>query len=94
MAHTVTLTWDAPTDGGQVTGYNIYKQDPNGTFVKIGTSTAPTYVDSTDLTEGDTYHYQVTATGPGGESGDSNQVTATVPFQIPGVPTNLVAVVS
>lgn len=91
MAHSVTLNWDAPV-GSTVVSYDIKRGTVKGQEVSIGTSNVPTFVDTTNLIEGDTYFYVVDSVNSAGESGPSNEVTVIVPFSIPGAPTNLVAV--
>jgi hypothetical protein len=75
----VTLNWDAPSGGGQVTGYNVYRGTTSGgeTFL-ISVGNVLTYQDNT-VSAGQTYYYEVAATGPGGQSGFSNEAMATVP---------------
>jgi Malectin domain len=87
-AQSVTLTW-APSSSTQVTSYNVYRSTTNGgpTYTKIGSSTLLTFTDAT-VTGGVTYYYVVTAVAPAcssgsttpcGESGYSNQASATIP---------------
>ena len=72
----VTLRWTAPTnDGGEpITRYE-YEQDGSGTWTSTG-GTATRYT-VTGLTNGQTYTFRVRAVNSIGESGESNQVTAT-----------------
>jgi fibronectin type 3 domain-containing protein len=93
VAHSVTLNWDAPV-GSTVVSYDIKRGTVKGSEVSIGSSTTTSYTDTANLIEGDTYFYVVDSVNAAGESGPSNEVTATVPFSLPGVPTNLVAIVS
>lgn len=92
-AHSVSLAWTAPTTGGAVTGYNIKRAAvSNGPYTIVGTSatagtTAAPFVDSSNLVEGTTYFYVVSATGPGGEGPNSPQSNpALIPFSVPGSP--------
>jgi parallel beta-helix repeat protein len=83
----VTLTWDEPTfDGGvPITNYKIYRGTSPGaeTFLaEIGN--VLTFTD-TGLTNGQTYYYQVSAVGVGGEGPRSQEVSA-IPVGIPGAP--------
>ncbi len=57
----VSLTW-APSLTAGVTGYNVYRQVPNGSFAKVNTSpvTAPAYLDATASTTAP-QNYRVTA---------------------------------
>ena len=77
-----TLTWTAST--GAVS-YNVKRLNDNA--VTNGTST--TFTD-TNLTNGTTYNYVVSAVNSGGESAASNQVSAT-PLTAPAAPTDLSA---
>ena len=108
-AHSVTLTWPPNSTGAPPTGYNVLRGTATGaeSSTAIGTvpataafpgaaacSTTCTYVDTASLVEGQTYFYEVTATGANGTSGPSNEVTATIPFSgppaVPGKPTVVV----
>lgn len=96
-AHQVALTCSGPTSGGQVTGFNFYRGTATGgPYVKLNSAptTACAYTDTTPevQVEGSTFFYTATATGPGGESLKSAEVSATVPFSGPDKPTNLKAV--
>lgn len=92
MAHSVTLTWDAPSTGDPVTSYDIKRSTvQTGPFVSIGTSTTPSFVDN-NVVAGVTYFYEVDSVNAQGESGPSNEVTVVVPLNFPEPPTNLVAV--
>lgn len=69
------------------------KQDACGTsatFAEIATVGAniATFTDN-QVQEGLTYCYRVRASNPGGFSAYSNEAGRTVPFVIPGTPTNL-----
>jgi hypothetical protein len=71
----VTLSWDAVTNA---TSYNIKRSTTSGTETLITsvTGSAITFNDS-DLTNGTTYYYVVSAVNSGGESANSNEVSAT-----------------
>lgn len=90
MSHQVNLTWAAPV-GSTVVSYDIKRGTVKGAEVSIGSSPTNSYVDTANLVEGTTYFYVVDSVNSAGESGPSNEVTATVPFSLPGAPTNLVA---
>ena len=66
---TVTLTWDAPTDATNLTGYKVYRDDA---FLAQTTAAVLTYTDE-DLADGD-YTYAVTAMYGTDESLPSNSV--------------------
>jgi hypothetical protein len=94
MAHSVTLSWQAPIGGDPAVSYSISRALVQaGPYTAIGTATALTFVDS-GVTAGTTYFYEVMAVNTGGASGPSNIATATIPFSAPGVPTALTAVVA
>lgn len=70
----VALTWNASTGA---TSYNIKRATVSGgPYSTVGTSTTPTFT-NTGLTNGTTYFYVVTAVNSSGESGNSNQASAT-----------------
>jgi hypothetical protein len=89
VAPSVTLTWTAPV-GSTVISYNVLRGLAAGSEVVIGTSASTTYVD-TAVTQGVTYFYTTQAVNSAGTSGSSNEVSANIPFSVPGAPTNLVA---
>lgn len=92
----VTLTWDPPADNGglPVLLYRIYRGTSSGgeSFL-IEVPLILTYIDLL-VTNGVTYYYQVTAVNLDGESGYSNEVSATPgpPATVPGPPTGLTAI--
>ena len=95
-SHSVALTWTPPASGGTVTGYNAYRGTTKGgpyTVLNTSTIAAPAYTDISGLIEGTTYFYVVTATGPGGESVGSNEVSAPIPISKPSAPSNLTSIV-
>lgn len=70
----VNLTWNASTDNVGVAGYRIYRDG-----VRIGTSTTPSYTDSTAV-PGATYNYNLNAYDSAGNvSTPSNLITVRVP---------------
>ena len=72
----IDLSWDT-VDGA--TSYNVKRSEtPGGPYQTIATTTAGaiTYSD-TGLQNGTTYYYVVSAVNAGGESSDSNEVSAT-----------------
>ncbi len=64
----VILTWSAPTTGGTVTGYRLWRQTGAEAFAVLGSDLAAatlTHTD-TDVTAGTTYQYQVQALAAAG----------------------------
>ena len=97
MSHSVALTWGAPTTGGSVAGYNVKRSTTTGgPYATIGTTTtALTFTDTSAAVQNEGAHlfYVISATGPGGESPNSNEFAATIPFSQPGTPQGLTGVV-
>lgn len=78
----VTLHWNA-VDGA--TGYKVYRTEASGeTCIQISQVLAGTSFTVTGLSNGKKYYFMVRAANPGGESGNSKQVSATP--AIPGTP--------
>jgi hypothetical protein len=77
----VNLTWEEPLDNGtsDMTEYRIYR---NGTLIATVPATQLWYND-TDVANGVTYTYYVTAVNSAGESDKSNEVQATPRGEIP-----------
>ncbi|MDQ2982572.1 MAG: hypothetical protein M3R70_01410, partial [Actinomycetota bacterium] len=70
----VSLNWNASTGA---TSYTVKRSTVSGgPYTAIATVTTTSYT-NTGLTNGVTYYYVVTATGPGGTSPNSAQVSAT-----------------
>ncbi len=70
----IKLTWNASSGA---TSYNIKRATTSGgPYTTVATSTGTTYT-NTGLTSGTTYHYVVSAVNTSGESGNSNQASAT-----------------
>lgn len=67
----VTLSWDASP--GAVS-YNVKRSASSGSEVIIGNITSTSYVDS-GLVNGQTYFYEVSVVGAGGEGFDSQEVS-------------------
>ncbi|MEK5281468.1 MULTISPECIES: fibronectin type III domain-containing protein [Paenibacillus] len=87
----VTLNWDAAV--ANATGYIVKRSDTaGGPYIDIQTVTGTTYtyLDS-NVINGETYYYTVIGKIGTGESGLSNEVSATPNFEMK-VPTNLTAV--
>jgi hypothetical protein len=85
-----SLSWTA---GGGATSYNVKRGTASGgPYTTVGSPAGTTYAD-TSLTNGTAYYYVVTAVNATGESGNSNQATATPKAAptAPATPLNLTA---
>jgi len=82
FAHTVTITWVAPTPAPSpaLTSYKIYRGSATGTetFFASVSGTTLTYTDTTVI-NAHTYFYNITAVNVNGESAHSSEVSATIP---------------
>jgi hypothetical protein len=77
--HSVSLNWAASTSTG-VTGYNVYRSTPNGSFTLISSlGNVLSYTDN-GVQSGVSYVYVVRASNGTTESIDSNQTQAVVPI--------------
>ncbi len=77
----VALTWNASSG---VTSYQVKRGTTSGgPYTQVGSATAANYIDSA-VTAGTTYYYVVTAANVAGESGNSNEVSATPIAPLPG----------
>jgi fibronectin type 3 domain-containing protein len=84
----VSLAWTASSGA---TSYNVKRGTASGgPYVQLATATTPSYVDSA-VTGGTKYYYVVTAVNAGGESGYSNEASATATVAAPATPTGLTA---
>jgi hypothetical protein len=86
----VALTWTGPAGAS---AYNVYRSTSSGAnYAPVaGAIEGTSYTDVTPL-NGTTYYYVVTATNANGESGYSNQASATPQApQVPPAPSNLTA---
>ncbi len=82
VAHSVDLSWDAPTNSTDpVAGYNIYRSISGGTMQLINSSpiTQAVYVDNA-VVSGSIYNYYAKSVDSSGvESTPSNEITVTIP---------------
>ncbi len=84
----VSLTWNASSGA---TSYNVKRSTTSGSgYATISSPSAAAYTDTTAV-NGTTYYYVVTAVNAAGESGVSNQASATPTLAAPAEPTGLSA---
>lgn len=89
-AHHNDLAWQAGVGGGALTGFNVKRATVSGgpyTTIQAVSGTTLTYSDTSGLVEGQHLFYVITATGPGGESGNSTELNLLTPFSVPATPT-------
>jgi len=83
----VELNWNASSGA---TSYKVYRGTTSGDYDTVFPGITDTSYTDTGLTNGVTYYYAVTAVNSSGESGYSNEASAT-PQEGPDPPTNLTA---
>ncbi len=84
----VALTWNAASGA---TSYNVKRAtESGGSYTTITNVTSTSHTDNTAL-NGTTYYYVVTAVNGCGETGNSNETSATPVCPLPSVPTGLAA---
>jgi fibronectin type 3 domain-containing protein len=85
----VTLSWNASTGAAS---YNVKRSTASGgPYSTIATGVTTTSYTNTNLTNGTTYFYVVSAVNSAGESGNSKQASATPQLSLPPAPTGLTA---
>ncbi len=88
----VALTWNPSMNANS---YTVKRGTASGAESTIATSLATTSFTDATVANGTTYYYVVTAVGSGGESGNSNEASATpvaaAPVTPPAAPTALAA---
>src|SRR5271157_3938054 len=84
----VTLRWQLPADkgGSPITGYSIYRGTSPGTETFLATLGNVTTWTDTNVTNGQTYYYEVSALNGAGEGPRSSEISAT---PAPGPPSFL-----
>src|SRR5262249_26694115 len=84
----VSLSWTGSTGA---TSYHVKRATVSGgPYTTVGSPTSTSFTD-TGLTNGTTYFYVVTALNSAGESGNSNQASATpAPTSVPAISINFV----
>jgi len=79
-SHSVLLSWNASATAGSA--YNVYRAGSSGGYSTTPLNSAPvnslTYTDAT-VASGQSYFYVVTAVDAGQQSGDSNEVSVSIP---------------
>ncbi len=78
MNGNVSLTWTAPTDGGQISSYKIYRGTSPATIGLLTSVSEISFIDS-NVTSNQNYYYQVSAVNVAGEGERSVEVNITVP---------------
>ena len=75
----VALSWTTPSTITGITSYNIYRSTTlhGETSPATYSSSTSSYTDTTNIVQGTTYYYRVTAIGTNGESFGSNEITVT-----------------
>ncbi|MFW6142528.1 MAG: fibronectin type III domain-containing protein [Candidatus Saliniplasma sp.] len=75
----IDLTWDVPnTDGGRsITQYKIYRGTSSGDMTLLTEVSSTSYTDE-DISEGETYYYEVSAVNSKGEGDTSEEASVTI----------------
>jgi hypothetical protein len=73
----VHLSWLPPTDGGAISGYEIYRGSAPGTETEIASVDAGTTYDDTQVATGSTFYYTVAAENAYGSGQWSEEIAAT-----------------
>ena len=85
----VLVSWTAPSDGDDPTGYKVYRKELNdtGEHALVGTVDAPSVSYTDDTVDGEVwYDYRVRATNSAGDSGESLPETILTQAQTEGAP--------
>jgi hypothetical protein len=89
-AHSVALSCTQGSSSSTVTGFNFYRGTVSGGPYTLQNSTPQpscSYTDTNQLVEGQQYVYVATEVNKAGESANSNEVTALIPFSKASPPT-------
>ncbi|KRB73207.1 hypothetical protein ASE01_20840 [Nocardioides sp. Root190] len=91
--YVVTLTWSAPSNGAvaPVSLYTVQRSTDGGAFTALGTSSTPTYQDTTAVADTD-YAYRVVAVGADGRGAPATLDLTTGPVQAVSAPVGPVVV--
>jgi fibronectin type 3 domain-containing protein len=88
----IHLSWQTPADGNSpLLGYRVYRSNSSGSETLLRELGAVTSYNDSDVFNGTTYFYKVTAFNAGYESDRSIEVSGK-PYNVPSVPTNVIAV--
>ncbi|UCG68600.1 MAG: right-handed parallel beta-helix repeat-containing protein [Thermoplasmata archaeon] len=84
----VNLTWEAPLDdgGSSIISFNIYRNDTSGVYDMIPSDQL--WYNDTDVSNGMSYIYYISANNSVGEGPNSTGISA-IPMSIPSAPQNL-----
>ncbi len=89
----ITVTWQPPSSNGgsSITGYKVYRSNAEtGTYSLIASPSGMIY-DDTNLNNGQTYWYKISAINIAGEGATTSTISAT-PATVPDVPQRLTAI--
>ena len=101
FVHCANLSWTPASSGPAATGFNIYRSTQTGGCANVKASTCSlagstgntSFIDESGLAASTTYFWVVSAVNAAGESGPSNEVSATTaPDPPPSAPTGLTVV--
>ena len=78
--HSAALSWNPPASGPTPTGYNVYRSaTTGGPYNQIAGGIVPANYTDYAVNPQQVWYYVVTAINPSGESGYSNEISATIP---------------
>ncbi|MFW6176166.1 MAG: PQQ-binding-like beta-propeller repeat protein [Thermoplasmatota archaeon] len=88
----VKLTWEEPKENGgsEIEGYKIYRSQENDNFTFLtSVSSSSREFNDLNVTNGETYYYQISAVNKDVEGEKSDSVNATPHDTVPSPPSNL-----